>query len=403
MKKGGLAVYALIGLLAATSLALTTDQIWQTVYNSSSQALTVKVVGGSGPGTGTVTGTGTSPNIAAWSSMSGITNFAGKSCAAGTVASSIGADGTLTCVTAGSTNITNVTGSVFVIPNKSTTGTMVNKIVKLDTTASPATAIIATTSDTTNVLGVCVSGCGTTGSATILTVGQAACQFDGTATVGHYVIVSTGTTGDCADSGSATTYPTGVAVLGVVAESGTNASPRQVDWNTPDVASASGGPSGKGTAIQVAGTNTKSIANFNATTPAAAANNVNATFQASTSGNTTSISAEIDGTAFTNFAYNGTLTIKDIAAENASFTVAHRIEYVTTSTSTIVATTPTSPTVGDTYTVVKADSGSGNVTWTRAGSQTLNGATTRVVSAQYKSDTCVYMASNVWICQGDGA
>jgi hypothetical protein len=352
--------------------------------------------------TGTVTGTGTSPDLAVWSSSSALTNYAGSACAAGTVATAIDAAGAVTCVTAGSTNITNVTGGVFVLPNKSSTGTTLNKIAKLDTTASPATAVIAGTSDTVNLLGVVVSGAGTTGNATVLSVGQAPCVFDNSATVGHYVVASVTTAGDCHDSGSSTTYPTGVAVLGIVAETGA-AGTRQVDFNTPDVASASAGPNGKGITLQVNGTTTAVTANLNASSPSPDANNVASSWKVSTTGNTTSVISQIDGTAFTNFAYNGKLTIKDIHADNASFTVANRIHYVTTGASAIAATMPASPTVGDTYTIVKADSGAGTAVWTRAGSQTLNGATTRTVSAQYKSDTCVYMASNVWICQGDGA
>ena len=107
--------------------------------------------------------------------------------------------------------------------------------------------------------------------------------------------------------------------------------------------------------------------------------------------------------SFTDLSYSGKLTIAGVDAENASFTVDNRIEYVTTGASAIAATTPASPTVGDTYTIVKADAGAGTVVWTRAGSQTLNGATTRTIDTQYQSDTCVYMASDVWICQGDGA
>ena len=103
-----------------------------------------------------------------------------------------------------------------------------------------------------------------------------------------------------------------------------------------------------------------------------------------------------------NLIYTGTLTISDIHADNSNFTVAHRVHYVTTGASTITATTPASPNTGDTYTVIKADNGAGTIVWTRAGSQTLNGATTRTVSAQYGVDTCVYSASNVWICQGAG-
>ncbi len=399
-QQGSAVIWVVVGLLAVFSMALTTDQIWNAVFDSSNTALRVNLVAG-GAG-GTVTSTGTTGNLASFTSSTNIGNYGGTGTSAGKVISAISAAGAATFVDAGSTNITNVTGGVFVLPNKSSTGTTVNKIAKLDTTASPATAVIAGTSDTVNLLGVVVSGAGTTGNATVLSVGQAPCVFDNSATVGHYVVVSTSVAGDCHDSGSATTYPTGVAVLGIAAETGAAGS-RQVDFNTPDVASASAGPNGKGITLQVNGTTTAVTANFNATTPAAQTNNVNCTPQVSTSGNTTSLSCEVDGTTFTNFAYNGKLTIKDIHADSSSFTVANRIHYVTTGASAIAATMPASPTVGDTYTAVKADNGAGTVVWTRAGSQTLNGATSRTISAQYKSDTCVYMASNVWICQGDGA
>jgi len=390
----------LVGLALPLLMGATTDQIWQNVYDSANTAIRVNLVsGGSG---GTVTSTGTTGNVAAFTSSTNIGNYGGTGTSAGNVIASLDASGAATFVTAGSSNITNVSGGVFVIPNKSSTGTTVNKLVKLDTSASPATAVIAGTSDVNAVLGVCVSGCGTTGSATVLTQGSAKCQFDGTATVGHYAIVSTGTTGDCADSGSSTTYPTGVMVLGIVAESGTNASTRTVDFNTPDVASASSGPNGKGNTVQVGGTNAKITANFNNSTPAAASNNTNVTWQSSDSGNTTSISAQIDTTSFGKLSYNGVLGIKDIHADNASFTIANRIHSVTTGASAIAATTPASPTVGDTYTLIKIDSGAGTVVWTRAGSQTLNGATSRTISAQYGVDTCTYIASNVWVCQGSG-
>lgn len=390
----------LVGLALPLLMGATTDQIWQNVYDSANTAIRVNLVsGGSG---GTVTSTGTTGNVAAFTSSTNIGNYGGTGTSAGNVIASLDASGAATFVTAGSSNITNVSGGVFVIPNKSSTGTTVNKLVKLDTSASPATAVIAGTSDVNAVLGVCVSGCGTTGSATVLTQGSAKCQFDNTATVGHYAIVSTGTAGDCSDSGSSTTYPTGVMVLGIVAESGTTAATRTVDFNTPDVASASSGPNGKGNTVQVNGTNAQITANFNGTTPALSGNNTLVTWQSSNSGNTTSISAQVDPQNFVNLAYSGTLRVSDIHADSSNFTVAHRIHYVTTAASTITATTPTSPTVGDTYTVVKADNGAGTVVWTRAGSQTLNGATTRTVAAQYGVDTCVYMASNVWICQGAG-
>jgi hypothetical protein len=159
------------------------------------------------------------------------------------------------------------------------------------------------------------------------------------------------------------------------------------------------------------GTNLKNVAGWftlDTTDPATVASNTSVALVADGAGSDIFRGYNAGTLKFTigangDLTYGGKLTISDINAESSNFTVGHRIHYVTTGSSTITATTPASPTVGDTYTVVKADSGSGTVVWTRAGSQTLNGATTRTVSAQYKSDTCVYMASNVWICQGDGA
>lgn len=112
-------------------------------------------------------------------------------------------------------------GLAVVGPNDGTTGTTTNKLVKF-TTASPSTAIVTGTSDTTNILGVCVSGCGTTGSATIAVLGVVSCVFDGATTAGHHVINSPTTGGgDCEDSGS-TAKPTASQDLGFVLS--TNAS-----------------------------------------------------------------------------------------------------------------------------------------------------------------------------------
>jgi len=403
MKKRPRLVSFLVGLSVLVLLGITTDQIMQNVYDSTHTALRVNLVNG-GAG-GTVTSTGTSPNIAAFTSATNVGNYAGTGTSAGNVISALSAAGVATFVAAGSTNITNVTGGVFIMPNKSSTGTTLNKLVKIDTTASPATGVIATTADVNNILGVCVSGCGTTGSATILTVGQAPCVFSNSVTVGHYVIVSTGTNGDCADSGSATTFPTGVAVVGIAAETGDTSVARLVDFNTPDVASASSGPNGKGNTVQTNGTNAQITANFNGTTPAASGNGTNVTWQASNSGNTTSISAQIDPTGFKNLAYSGTLNASDVHSNTTGTTVAHRFEACGSGASgDVTMTMPASPAVGDTYTLIQRNA-SHNCIFSRAGSQTLDGATTATLNAGValgKGETCVYIASNDWHCEGAG-
>jgi hypothetical protein len=104
------------------------------------------------------------------------------------------------------------------LPNATTTGTTLNKLAKV--TGSPATAIIASTSDTGGVIGVVVDGAGTTLSAQIARGGQASCVFDGGTTAGDYVQISSTTAGDCHDAGAS--YPGIGQVLGRVLS--TNAS-----------------------------------------------------------------------------------------------------------------------------------------------------------------------------------
>lgn len=83
----------------------------------------------------------------------------------------------------------------------SATGTATNLLVKL--VNAPSTAITAAITDKKGIIGVCVSGCGTTGSAMVSTVGQASCVFDGATTAGDYVQNSSVTGGDCHDAGVA--------------------------------------------------------------------------------------------------------------------------------------------------------------------------------------------------------
>lgn len=114
-------------------------------------------------------------------------------------------------INGGRTYVPGVSTNVQV-PNAGTTGTTLNKLAKL--TGAPSTAVIATTSDTTGVLGVVVSGSGTTGNAEIAVSGEASCVFDGATTAGNYVQISTTNHGECKDAGAA--YPTSLQILGRV-------------------------------------------------------------------------------------------------------------------------------------------------------------------------------------------
>lgn len=63
------------------------------------------------------TGSGTSPDLARWSSSTGLTNYGGSTCAAGTVATMITAAGALTC---GITPMTNAAGANVVMKSDGT-------------------------------------------------------------------------------------------------------------------------------------------------------------------------------------------------------------------------------------------------------------------------------------------
>jgi hypothetical protein len=94
--------------------------------------------------------------------------------------------------------------------NASGTGT--NLIAKL--TGAPSTAVTVAVTDAGGAIGICVSGCGTAGTAQISTSGQTSCVFDGATVAGDYVQISTSVAGDCHDAGGP--YPSGGQVLGRV-------------------------------------------------------------------------------------------------------------------------------------------------------------------------------------------
>ena len=98
-------------------------------------------------------------------------------------------------------------------------GTGTNLIAKL--TGAPSTVTSTATTDTGGAIGICVAGCGTSGTASISTIGQASCVFDGSVTAGDYVQISSSVAGDCHDAGI--TFPIAGQVMGRVLV--TNASP----------------------------------------------------------------------------------------------------------------------------------------------------------------------------------
>ncbi len=137
------------------------------------------------------------------------------------------------------------------LPNNTVTGTTTNKLVKI--TGAPSTAIISATADTDQVVGVCTSGCGTTGDATVAILGQVQCVFDGSTTAGNFVVNSDATAGNCEDIGSA--FPTDRAAIGRVLSTNVGAGTYTMELMTPDIAFQNAGngksrPGGSNTQIQ---------------------------------------------------------------------------------------------------------------------------------------------------------
>jgi hypothetical protein len=145
------------------------------------------------------------------------------------------------------------------IPNDTSTGTTLNKLVKYNTTSSATSVVITSTSDTGQAIGICGAGCGTAGSAAIITLGQASCVFDNSTTPNDYVQISSGTAGDCHDAGS--TRPTSGQIIGTVFGAGGSAGTYKVALNKdiyPSSASTSANLFGDGSdgAVTADGTTT---------------------------------------------------------------------------------------------------------------------------------------------------
>lgn len=125
------------------------------------------------------------------------------------------------------------TGNInMTVANDSGTGTATNLLAKL--TGAPSTVRNAEITDTENALGICTSGCGTTGDATIAIAGQVDCAFDGSTTAGNYVVISATDAGKCHDAGS--TFPTDKAAYGRVLTTNVGAGTYAMTLMTPDIA-----------------------------------------------------------------------------------------------------------------------------------------------------------------------
>jgi hypothetical protein len=126
------------------------------------------------------------------------------------------------------------------IPNDTSAGTTLNKPVKLNLTAGAPSVVLATSVSDLQVIGICTSNCGTTGSATVQTFGVVkGCVFDNTVVAGDYVQVASG--GGCHDAGS--TRPTSGVILGTVFQAGGSAGTYSISLNK-DIYPSSGATTG---------------------------------------------------------------------------------------------------------------------------------------------------------------
>lgn len=108
--------------------------------------------------------------------------------------------------------VANSPGTYIAVANASVTGTTSNELVKIIN--APAAATVSAVSDTSGIVGICVSNCGTTGNAIIQSSGTVNCVFDGGVTSNDYVTISSSAAGDCHDIGAG--YPSLTQVLGRV-------------------------------------------------------------------------------------------------------------------------------------------------------------------------------------------
>lgn len=203
------------------------------------------------------------------------------------------------------------------IPNAGTVGTTVKLLAKLDASGN---ALITATSDVTGALGCVVAGAGTTGSAYIVTLGEAICTADNSITIGDYVGIGTTTAGRIKSLGA--TKPTSnIQILGR-SRSTVSAGQDATIVFYPDISdsnSAGDNLSRNGSAL--------ADADFDDATPAAPANSINVKWQ-SDAGTPNNISAYVP--------YAAPLTVSggNLTVLAASTTVVGASELATTAETT---------------------------------------------------------------------
>ena len=272
--------YTTTGIAIAT--VVTSGGVITTITDDRVFGITTPASGTSG----TITGSGTAGNCTRWTGTSTIANGTCLDDATHAIRSDTGYD------------VNSLGAYNFWVPNNASTGTVANKMT-CDDGAGKAINCNHTTTTTNAPIGVAVTlngaAPGTTGSTGECIIGFCSIVMDNSATANHFAQMSTSVDGDLSDVGA--TAPTNGLSYWYIFTGNSGAGTQAVIRNMlPSElnASSTSNNNGKGVQISVNGTAlTKAIANFNATTPAAAANNQNITVQTSSSGNTSSISMEV--------------------------------------------------------------------------------------------------------------
>lgn len=116
------------------------------------------------------------------------------------------------------------------VANEGTTGTSTNHLAKFNASGLALTMGTGDVGPTTNYIGVCISGCGTSGIATIQYLGRVQLQFDGNTTAGNQAQVSNSTAGDGQDAGGSSIVNCSTnRSIGTIVDTGTGAGLRNVD------------------------------------------------------------------------------------------------------------------------------------------------------------------------------
>jgi len=135
------------------------------------------------------------------------------------------------------TVVTGPPATYLVMANDIVTGTVLNRLAKINPAGLAGFAILPLITDTGGVVGVVVAGAGASLNATIQQSGSASCVFDNAVTAGDYVQISSSVAGDCHDAG--VTFPITGQVVGRLLATNGAAGTYLIDLFGPEIRNSS--------------------------------------------------------------------------------------------------------------------------------------------------------------------